>query len=66
MPRTFIPVKAAEDRTGFIPLKLITYIDPGPKDGGGYAYAWTKDGSRHTLRKGWDDPANHLHLGEVT
>ncbi len=66
MPRTFIPVKAAEDRTGFIPLKSITYIDPGPKDGSGYPYARTKDGTRYTLHKDWRDPASHLHLRKLT
>ena len=66
MARTFIPVRGAEDRAGFIPLEEITYISACPKDGGGYDHAWTKDGARHTLLKGWRDPANHLHLGEAT
>lgn len=66
MPRTFIPVKGVEERTAFIPLDKIDYIDPGPKDGGGYAVARVEDGTRYTLRKGWDDPANHLCIREVT
>lgn len=66
MPRTFIPVKGEEDRTGFIPLKSITHIVSGPANGFGPAYAWTKDGSRHTLHKDWRDPASHLHLRKPT
>ena len=66
MPRTFIPATGLDSRVRYVPLKLITYIDPGPANGFGPAYAWTKDGSRHTLHKDWRDPATHLHLRKPT
>lgn len=66
MSRTFIPVKGAEDRAGFIPLDKIDYISVCPKGSEGCDLAWTESGERYTLLKDWHDPTNHLHLGRAT